>query len=65
MVRDEIRVEAITTMTWEEFKGPFLKHHCLHLVVNEIKQEFLQLHYKGKKTYMMLKYGLMSGICAR
>jgi hypothetical protein len=33
-------------MTWEEFKGPFLKHHCPPAVINRIKEEFLQLRQR-------------------
>jgi hypothetical protein len=41
-------VDVITAMTWEEFKGPFLNHHCPPAVINRIKEEFMQLRQRGE-----------------
>ncbi|XP_022003883.1 uncharacterized protein LOC110901360 [Helianthus annuus] len=41
--KNEIGVEAAKTMTWEEFKTPFLKHRSPKAVINKIMEEFMQL----------------------
>ncbi|KAJ0483468.1 putative nucleotidyltransferase, Ribonuclease H [Helianthus annuus] len=46
--KNEIGAEAAKTMTWEEFKTPFLKHHSPKAVINRIKEEFMQLRHKGE-----------------
>ncbi|XP_021980413.1 uncharacterized protein LOC110876551 [Helianthus annuus] len=46
--KNEIGAEAAKTMTWEEFKTPFLKHHSPKAVINKIKEEFMQLRHKGE-----------------
>ncbi|KAJ0956101.1 putative transcription factor interactor and regulator CCHC(Zn) family [Helianthus annuus] len=46
--KNEIGAEAAKTMTWEEFKTSFLKHHSPKAVINKIKEEFMQLRHKGE-----------------
>ncbi|XP_035845772.1 uncharacterized protein LOC118492098 [Helianthus annuus] len=47
-MRKEIGAEATRAMTWDEFKAPFLKHHSPKVVINRIKEEFIQLRQKGE-----------------
>ncbi|XP_021991628.1 uncharacterized protein LOC110888410 [Helianthus annuus] len=47
-LKKEQGIEATRTMTWEEFKTPFLRHHSPKAVINRIKEEFIQLRHNGK-----------------
>ncbi|XP_021973832.1 uncharacterized protein LOC110868626 [Helianthus annuus] len=46
--KKEIGADAARSMTWDEFKVPFLKHHSPKAVINRIKEEFIQLRQKGE-----------------
>ncbi|XP_021968896.1 uncharacterized protein LOC110863687 [Helianthus annuus] len=46
--KKEIGADAARSMTWDEFKVPFLKHHSPKVVINRIKEEFIQLRQKGE-----------------
>ncbi|XP_021995716.1 uncharacterized protein LOC110892888 [Helianthus annuus] len=41
-------IEATRTMTWEEFKTPFLRHYSPKAVINRMKEEFIQLRHSGE-----------------
>ncbi|MFS8021878.1 putative transcription factor interactor and regulator CCHC(Zn) family [Helianthus anomalus] len=47
-LKKEQGIEATRTMTWEEFKVPFLRHHSPKAVINKIIEEFIQLRQKGE-----------------
>ncbi|KAJ0430866.1 putative transcription factor interactor and regulator CCHC(Zn) family [Helianthus annuus] len=47
-LKKEQGIEATRTMTWEEFKVPFLRHHSPEAMINKIIEEFIQLRQKGE-----------------
>ncbi|XP_022007658.1 uncharacterized protein LOC110906906 [Helianthus annuus] len=47
-LKKEQGIEATRTMTWEEFKTPFLRYHSPKAVINRIKEEFIQLRHSGE-----------------
>ncbi|XP_022032716.1 uncharacterized protein LOC110933818 [Helianthus annuus] len=47
-LKKEQGIEATRTMSWEEFKTPFLKHHSPKAVINKTKEEFIQLRQRGE-----------------
>ncbi|XP_022030905.1 uncharacterized protein LOC110931840 [Helianthus annuus] len=47
-LKKELGIKATRTMTWEEFKPPFLRHHSPKAVINRIKEEFFPLRHSGE-----------------
>ncbi|XP_022038817.1 uncharacterized protein LOC110941486 [Helianthus annuus] len=44
----EIGEERLQTMTWQEFKDPFMKYHCPQSAVDKIQEDFLRLRQKNE-----------------
>src|ERR1044071_7207049 len=44
----EVGQERVRTMTWAEFKEPFLKHHYPQTAIDRIQEEFLHLRQKNE-----------------
>ncbi|XP_022031591.1 uncharacterized protein LOC110932572 [Helianthus annuus] len=44
----EIGEDKLQTMTWQEFKEPFLKYHCPQSAVDRIQEDFLRLRQKNE-----------------
>ncbi|XP_021975263.1 uncharacterized protein LOC110870386 [Helianthus annuus] len=44
----EIGEERLQTMTWQEFKDPFMKYHCPQSAIDKIQEDFLRLRQKNE-----------------
>ncbi|XP_035834327.1 uncharacterized protein LOC118482773 [Helianthus annuus] len=44
----EIGEDRVQTLTWQEFKQPFIKYHCPQSPVNRIQEDFLRLRQKDE-----------------
>ncbi|MFS7996262.1 hypothetical protein Hanom_Chr12g01127881 [Helianthus anomalus] len=39
----EVGEDRLQVMTWQEFKGPFMKYHCPQSAIDKILEDFLRL----------------------
>ncbi|XP_022006996.1 uncharacterized protein LOC110905856 [Helianthus annuus] len=46
----EIRENRVQTLTWQEFKQPFVKYHCPQSAVDRIQEDFLRLRQKDESV---------------
>ncbi|KAJ0686073.1 putative RNA helicase transcription factor interactor and regulator CCHC(Zn) family [Helianthus annuus] len=44
----ELGEEKVQVLTWQEFKEPFLKHHCPQSAIDKIQEDFLHLRQKDE-----------------
>ncbi|XP_022040068.1 uncharacterized protein LOC110942600 [Helianthus annuus] len=44
----EIDEDRVQTLTWQEFKQPFIKYHCPQSAVDRIQEDFLRLRQKDE-----------------
>ncbi|KAJ0932532.1 putative nucleotidyltransferase, Ribonuclease H [Helianthus annuus] len=44
----EIGEERLQTMTWQEFKDPFMKYHCPQSAIDKIQEDFLRLRQRNE-----------------
>ncbi|XP_021999691.1 uncharacterized protein LOC110897162 [Helianthus annuus] len=44
----EIGEDKLQTMTWQEFKEPFMKYHCPQSAIDKIQEDFLRLRQKNE-----------------
>ncbi|KAJ0586988.1 putative retrotransposon gag domain-containing protein [Helianthus annuus] len=44
----EIGEDRVQALTWQEFKEPFLKYHCLQSAIDRIQEDFLRLRQKDE-----------------
>ncbi|XP_035830927.1 uncharacterized protein LOC118480272 [Helianthus annuus] len=44
----EVGEDKLQTMTWQEFKEPFMKYHCPQSAIDKIQEDFLRLRQKNE-----------------
>ncbi|XP_022007209.1 uncharacterized protein LOC110906374 [Helianthus annuus] len=46
----EVGEDRLQVMTWQEFKGPFMKYHCPQSAIDKIQEDFLRLRQKNESV---------------
>ncbi|KAF5788957.1 putative nucleotidyltransferase, Ribonuclease H [Helianthus annuus] len=46
----EIGEDRLQVMTWQEFKGPFMRYHCPQSAIDKIQEDFLRLRQKNESV---------------
>ncbi|XP_022040954.1 uncharacterized protein LOC110943518 [Helianthus annuus] len=46
----EIGEDRLQAMTWQEFKGPFMRYHCPQSAIDKIQEDFLRLRQKNESV---------------
>ncbi|XP_035831787.1 uncharacterized protein LOC110871972 [Helianthus annuus] len=46
----EIGEDRQQAMTWQEFKGPFMRYHCPQSAIDKIQEDFLRLRQKNESV---------------
>ncbi|XP_022023877.1 uncharacterized protein LOC110924149 [Helianthus annuus] len=46
----EIGDDRLQVMTWQEFKGPFMRYHCPQSAIDKIQEDFLRLRQKNESV---------------
>ncbi|MFS8025300.1 putative retrotransposon gag domain-containing protein [Helianthus anomalus] len=44
----EIGEDRLQTMTWQEFKEPFMRYHCPQSAIDKIQEDFLRLRQRNE-----------------
>ncbi|XP_035838015.1 uncharacterized protein LOC118479411 [Helianthus annuus] len=46
----EVGEDRLQVMTWQEFKGPFMRYHCPQSAIDKIQEDFLRLRQKNESV---------------